>query len=207
MSKSILASVLLACLPMFAQGTYAYIYYSDAYCKTPRRISGTFNLAYDDSSLKGYGKTKEDYEGSCIYFTGGRLNLQDYQSATDYMNHGYCVTCNGVAMCSLDSSCDNAVSVSSTSNLYQMSQANENSYQKTEVSAQPFKYTQEVNAAVMSMISEQSRSLSAAWYALIGGCIGLVSLFGLLAALEGHRQYRMRRAHNAGLEEAFDVEI
>ncbi len=188
------------------EATNAYIYYSNGVCTDSNTITGTFNLTYDDSSLNnGFGLSIENYSGQCIYFKNGYLSLNDYTSERDSIDYGYCVTCNGVATCSSDESCDIVASIS-RSNLYQMSEVNANAEQKTEVSPQPFKSAQEVDAAVMEMIIGQSNGLSAAWYGVLGACIGFVSLFGLLAALEGHRLYRTRR-RNTELSHALAEDV
>ena len=112
-------AIALAQLPRSYAGMNAYLYYEDAVCTDSNTIYGTLSVAYDSSYLSGYGITQEGYEGDCLYFDGGSLSVYYYSSYESYIKTGYCVTCNGVAVCSSDESCDNAVTVSS-SNLYQM---------------------------------------------------------------------------------------
>lgn len=195
-----LVAVLLAVAPSITEGVNAYIYYNNAACIDNSTISGTFNLAYDDSSLSKFGLSL-GYEGSCLYFKDGYLNLNNFTSAWDAMEFGYCVTCNGVVTCAGDDSCDDVATISS-SNIYQMTEQSANAYQKKEVSLQAFKNAQEIDYVAMEIIGVESDGLSGAWYSVIGAFIGLFSMFGLLAALEGHRQYRMKR-RNPELSQAF----
>jgi len=120
------------------------------------------------------------------------MDIYYYSSAYDLMKVGYCVTCNGVASCSSDESCDNAVSVNS-SNLYQLTEESANAYTKEEVAPQAFKSAEALNAVAMKMVGDNSQSDSSFMYAAMGFFIGLVTWFGLLAGLEGHRQWRMKR--------------
>ena len=104
------------------------------------------------------------------------MDVSYYSSAYDLMLEGYCVTCNGVASCSSDGTCDNAVSVSS-SNLYQLSEESANAYKDEEVSPQAYKNAEELDNVAMQMISN-SQSGSSIIYAAIGVFIAFVSWFG-----------------------------
>ncbi len=194
----------LAYFYQVCDGQNAYIYYTDASCSNSQTISGTFNLAYDDESLSGFGFSSENYEGECIYFDGGSMDISYYSSAYDLMKEGYCVTCEGVTSCSSDETCDNAVSLYS-SNLYHLTEESANAYKKEEVSPQAFKNAEELDNVAMKMVSN-SQLGSSAIYASIGFFIGLVSWFSLLIGLEGHRQWRMKR-QNKELAESLAAQV
>ena len=108
---------LVSYLLSWCEATNAYIYYTDAECTDSTAISGSFNLGYDDASLSGWGYTISNYVGECIYLKGGSLDLNSNSDVWESMRFGYCVTCDGVAMCSSDTTCENAVIVTA-SNLY-----------------------------------------------------------------------------------------
>jgi hypothetical protein len=190
------------------QGQAAYIYYTDAECLDNVTISGTFNLAYDTDYLEGYGYSTEGYEGECIYFVDGSFDLSNYGNyyAGDSMQGGYCTSCDGSIHCTSDGSCD-SVSEVDTSNLYQLSEVSHSAYQnnqKEEVTAQAFKKAEELDNTVMQMISNDVYDVSglggggqggsSPMYAFLGIGIACGVWFGLLASLEGHRQWRNRRS-------------
>ena len=195
----------LTYLPSWCEGTSAYIYYSNAACIDSNTISGDFQLAYDDSSFEGFGYSVEDYEGECMYFDGGSLELSDYSYGYSSILDGYCVTCDGVAACSGDGTCDD-VSTVNGSNLYSMSQEqSSNSYQKTEVQPNAFKAAQDLNESILLKVS-QNGSGSTITYSILGVFIGMCTWFILVAGLEAHRQRRVRR-QNSDLSESLATQV
>ena len=195
----------LAYLPSWCEGTSAYIYYSNAACIDSNTISGDFQLAYDDSSFEGFGYSVEDYEGECMYFDGGSLELSDYSYGYSSILDGYCVTCDGVAACSGDGTCD-GVSTVNTSNLYSMSQEqSSNSYQKTEVQPNALKAAEDLNNSV-SQIMSKNQSIPTITYSLLGAFIGMCTWFALVAGLKAHRLRRVR-GQNSDLSESLASQV
>ena len=201
---------ILANLPWTYAGINAYLYYEDAVCTDSNTIYGTLSVAYDSSYLSGYGVTQEGYEGDCLYFDGGSLSVYYYASYESYIQTGYCVTCNGVASCSSDNSCDNAVTISS-SNLYQMSQYQEEyddsssniNNKKKEVWPNPFKAAEELDTVAMQIIQNSQNGnsgASRALYSIVGALIGAVGWFSILAGIKSYTKWRPRKQMKQNIE-------
>lgn len=195
--------ILASCLHS-AKAINAYIYYTDATCIDSETISGTFNLAYDSSSLQGFGLS-DDHNGECIYFTNGYIDISSgYSNIASSMVNGYCVECNGVVGCSsTQDSCDDIKTIVTTS-LYQMSSSNEvqgsNQYQSTDAASgesetPAYQNARDVQKEAMMKLDygSQGTGQSSIMYAVLGGFVGLLTLVSLVAIFEGARQWRVKR--------------
>ena len=194
-SMNIAIALLLVSIPssIASSSASAYLFYEGASCSDSSDISGTITMAWDDSDLSDFGFSM-DYEGPCMYFTGGSysLDLAYYFSAADNIEYGYCVQCNGITGCSSDGTCDTFMS-EMPQNSYQMGSnkqklsevALQQGYGASQATRQKF---QAYNMSSSGGVSEQYN------YVIMGGFFGLVALFGLVAVLEGMRQFRNRKA-------------
>lgn len=98
--------VLSATLFGTSLGLSAFYSYEDATCIDSNTIKGTAVMSYDDSDYAAYGYSMS-YYGGCMYFSGGSLDLEDYDYGYGFYEYGYCVECDGAVGCSSDGSCDN----------------------------------------------------------------------------------------------------
>ena len=214
------SAILLGLYLQSTKATNAYIYYTDATCDDSVTISGTFNLGYDESWLEGLGFSMED-TGECIYFNDGYIDISNgYYDTLESMLTGYCVECNGVAGCSsTEDSCDDVkTTLPENVPIYQMSLSSmnddvqgSNKYQSTssskESNSPAYQKAQVVQKEAMRKIYESGGSDdSSIAYTVLGGVVGIVSLFSLVAVLEGARQWREKKDRTkivSGITESF----
>lgn len=195
----LLAALYLIFLP-WSKASVAYINYSNApVCTSSTTISGTINLSFDSSSLSKYSLSKKNYSGKCLYLQGGYLAFNTtHYSSTHWKNmmqysYGYCVTCNGLASCSSDTSCDNAVTTSMyASNRYQMTKktnTNNNNYKQHQTKSPPYRNAEAINSMTMQLIRQENQSsYSMGIYSLIGAVVGISVWGGLLLGIKKYKE-------------------
>jgi hypothetical protein len=126
MTNFLFALILLTTLARSSHAITAYLSYQDSQCLSDGTIQGTLVMSYDDSSYDSMGFDM-DYEGECISFQSGEWDLDNWDGSYDniYDYDTVCATCNGVAGCSTDGTCDNFMTYAGqrSSGGYQLSQS------------------------------------------------------------------------------------
>ena len=182
----------------------AYITYTDSACIDQTTIEGTYTLSYDDADYSDMGFSI-DYQGLCMYFDGGSLDLDAVGAnadPSDYIMYGYCVDCNGVAGCysSYNQTCDNTT-------VYDAEEVQNNGYESTRKSVPSSSYSSASSSesiqsdplmrfsqAMMETVNNSQMSQqSLGQYYVFGGLICVATLFGFVAVAEKRRQRRQRR--------------
>jgi len=196
----------------------AYYAYKDAECLEDGSggISGTAYMSYDDVSISAMlGIIINNYEGACMYFPDGSIDIYDVAIAqtsgldgTNLMRKdGICTECYGLTGCSTDGTCDTFMTYPpaiTTTEGYQLS------YSSDKIDTKDKELMATIKAPAMMLqeavtynaVSNQQTYSDAGHipfvkddlqYYLLGSFIGFAGLVTIVAVLEGLRQRRVER--------------
>ena len=200
-----LAAVALPIINAYDDGYNAYIYYTNAKCSDSSTISGTFIMAYDNSMFEGLGLEYDDYDGECLYFKNGYIDLLNDDVYSSFVG-GYCVECSGVVGCSPSQSCDDLLTgMPQNVQLYQMSMGDASSDPESAVSSNKYQLSTLTDAdiQVMDMENAEASALMRLEYgsikdsspftmfAAVGTLVTLVAITALVASV---RRWNSKRA-------------
>mmetsp|Transcript_16166 Transcript_16166/g.19757 ORF Transcript_16166/g.19757 Transcript_16166/m.19757 type:complete len:224 (-) Transcript_16166:294-965(-) len=175
----------------------AYVYYEDAECVKNNGIAGTLIYAYDDSRMSGQGFVKESYYGPCKYFEGGYHDFMYDAYDGNYMENGYCITCNGLIGCSATQYDCSDFQTSMPANPYTLSiEQSSNNYTSTSDSSDetiPYELVESVENAVYSEVSSSSQG-SSPIYALLGAFTGMIALLSMYTTWRVMKRLRRSKA-------------
>ncbi|CAB9504370.1 expressed unknown protein [Seminavis robusta] len=194
------AYLVSSCAGDWTESLHGYFSYKDAACQDSSTIAGTAVMSYDDDDFTAMYGMEFDYEGSCLYYVGGSIDIYSYDIDKEIFGEGVCTECYGMVGCSTDGSCDNfmtyTASVRSSSSGYQLTGS------KTRLDNETLQELKEPalglqNSVQNAVFYHENRSSGAPQddprFYILGGAIGCVSLLGLVAVLERLRQRRVAR--------------
>ena len=172
-------------------------------------------MGYDNSMFEGFGLEEDGYEGECLYFTGGSVEIGtgDTSAMWDAFAEGYCLECDDLAGCSPTQSCDDvATAPTESTSLYTMSMNGSNAKSSSAYRKASDSETQSVykadNIALMRLESATKESEHSSNLKFVGGTVlGLLTLTLLVAAIQKWNKKRSRNQTDQPISESLSPGI
>jgi hypothetical protein len=196
----LLASLCSLCSGDWTDSIRGYFSYKNAQCSDYSTISGTAVMSYDDLDFTALFGMEFAYQGPCMYFIGGSIDLYSYDMRRDTFGEGVCTECYGIVGCSTDGSCETFMTYNgntASNKGYQWTGNAENRIDNEtlqELKVPALALQEAVTAAVYSNQENNTPPQDDPRFYILGGAISSVSLLGLVALLERLRQRRVETA-------------